>query len=161
MGVKLAAALGAEVTLFTTSPGKAKDAERLGASHVVQSREPGQMAKAADSLDLIIDTVSVPHALDPLLEALYRDGTLVIVGLPPTPNPPHSAFSLVNRRRALAGSSIGGIPETQELLEFCARHRITADTEVIPVNRVNEAWERMLRSDVKYRFVIDSSTLPG
>lgn len=159
MGVKLAAAMGAEVTLFTTSPGKEKDAERLGAARVVRSLEPGQMAKAANSLDLILDTVSAPHQLDPLFETLSRDGTLVIVGLPPTPNPPHSAFSLVNRRRALAGSSIGGIPETQELLNFCAGHRITADVEVIAANRINEAWERMLRSDVKYRFVIDSSTL--
>jgi uncharacterized zinc-type alcohol dehydrogenase-like protein len=117
------------------------------------------MAKAANSLDLILDTVSAPHQLDPLFETLYRDGTLVIVGLPATPNPPHSAFSLVNRRRALAGSSIGGIPETQEMLDFCAGNRITADVEVIAVQGINEAWERMLRSDVKYRFVIDSSTL--
>jgi uncharacterized zinc-type alcohol dehydrogenase-like protein len=159
MAVKLAAVMGAEVTLFTTSPAKERDAHRLGARHVVRSREPEQMGKTANSLDVIIDTVSVPHQLDPLFSALYRDGTLVLVGMPPSPHPPHNAFSLMMRRRALAGSGVGGIPETQEMLDFCAEHRIGADIEIVAADRINEAWERMLRSDVKYRFVIDSSTL--
>jgi alcohol dehydrogenase (NADP+) len=159
MGVKLAAAMGAEVTLFTTSAGKEQDAARLGATRVIRSREPEQMASAAGSLDVIIDTVSVPHEVDPLLMALYRDGTLVFVGLPPTPNPPPSPFALPLRRRSMAGSAIGGIPETQEMLDFCASHKMGADIEVIAIDRINEAWERMLRSDVKYRFVIDCSTL--
>ena len=159
MGVKLAAAMGAEVTLFTTSPGKEKDARRLGAARVVLSREPDRMTKVADSLDVILDTVSAPHELDPLFNALYRDGTLVLLGMPSVPHPPSGAIPLINRRWSLAGSSIGGIPETREMLDFCAQHRIVADIEVVAMNRINEAWERMLRSDVKYRFVIDCSTL--
>jgi uncharacterized zinc-type alcohol dehydrogenase-like protein len=159
MAVKLAAAMGGEVTLFTTSPGKVKDAGRLGAAHVVLSRDSEQVAKTANSLDVIIDTLSVPHELDPLLTALYRDGTLVLVGLPPAPNVAPGAIPFVFRRRSLAGSGIGGIPETQEMLDFCAQHGITADIELIAAKQINEAWDRMLRSDVKYRFVIDSSTL--
>jgi alcohol dehydrogenase (NADP+) len=161
MGVKLAAAMGAEVTLFTTSPGKEQDAARLGATRVIRSREPEQMARAAHSLDVIIDTVSVPHELDPLLHTLYRDGTLVFVGLPPTPNPPHSPFSLALRRRSMSASAIGGIAETQEMLDFCAGQKMGADIELIAIDGINEAWERMLRSDVKYRFVIDTSSLMG
>jgi uncharacterized zinc-type alcohol dehydrogenase-like protein len=159
MGVKLAAAMGAEVTVFTTSAGKERDAARLGASRVIRSREPDQMARTAESLDVIIDTVSAPHDLGPLFSALYRDGTLVLVGMPAVPHPPFSATPLINRRQSLAGSGIGGIPETREMLDFCAEHRIVADIEIIPMDHINEAWERMLRSDVKYRFVIDSSTL--
>jgi len=159
MGVKLAAAMGADVTVFTSSHGKEQDATRLGASRVIRSRDPDQVATAAGSLDLIIDTVSVPHDLDPLLHSLYRDGTLVLVGMPETPHPAQNPTLLVNRRLAVAGSGIGGIPETQEVLDFCAEHRIAADIELIAVDRINEAWDRMLRSDVRYRFVIDSSTL--
>jgi len=159
MGVKLAAAMGADVTVFTSSHGKERDATRLGASRVIRSRDPDQVAAAAGSLDLIIDTVSIPHDLDPLLQSLYRDGTLVLVGMPATPHPAQNPTLLVNRRLAVAGSGIGGIPETQEVLDFCAEHRIAADIELIAVDRINEAWDRMLRSDVRYRFVIDSSTL--
>lgn len=159
LAVKLAHAMGAEVTMFTTTPGKAKDAERLGASRVVISRDEGQMAAAAGSLDLILDTVSMPHQLDPFFNTLYRDGTLVLLGAPSEPHPPAHPFSLVMRRRKLGGSLIGGIPETQEMLDFCARHRIGADIELIRMSDVNEAWDRMLRSDVKYRFVIDMATL--
>ncbi len=159
MAVKLAAAMGAEVTLFTTSPGKEKDAERLGAQRVVLSREPGAIAKAANSLDVIIDTVSAPHALDPFLGALDRDGTLVLLGVPPTPHPSPSVGNLIFRRRSLAGSLIGGIAETQEMLDFCGRHGVTADVEIIAAADITTAWERMLRSDVKYRFVIDVSTM--
>jgi uncharacterized zinc-type alcohol dehydrogenase-like protein len=161
MGVRLAAAMGAEVTLFTSSPGKERDAIRLGATRVIHSRQPGQVARAAASLDLIIDTVSVPHDLDPLLGALYRDGTLVLVGMPPTPHPGQNPGDLVARRRAVAGSSIGGIPETQELLDFCGARGIAAEIELIAINQINQAWERMLRADVRYRFVIDSATLAG
>lgn len=159
MAVKLAAAMGAEVTLFTTSPGKERDAERLGASRVVLSRDPEHMAKTANSLDVIIDTVSATHDLEPFFNALYREGTLVLLGAPPSPHPSPNIFSLLFRRRSLAGSLIGGIRETQEMLEFCAAHKITADVEVIAASQLNEAWARMLRSDVKYRFVIDTSTL--
>lgn len=159
MAVKLAAAMGAEVTLFTTSAHKAADAARLGATRVVLSRDEDAMAAAAGSLDLIIDTVSVSHALDPLLGTLKRDGTLVLVGAPPEPHPSPAVFSMVMRRRGIAGSLIGGIRETQEMLDFCAEHKIGADIELIPMREVNTAWERMLRSDVKYRFVLDVGTI--
>jgi uncharacterized zinc-type alcohol dehydrogenase-like protein len=161
MAVKLAAAMGAEVTLFTTSVGKEKDAERLGASRVVLSRDPDLMAQAANSLDVIIDTVSAPHDLEPFFNALYREGTLVLLGAPSSPHPSPNVFSLLFRRRSLAGSLIGGIRETQEMLDFCAAHKITADVEVIAARQINDAWARMLRSEVKYRFVIDVSTLTG
>ena len=159
LGLKFAAAMGAEVTLFTTSPGKARDAERLGAARVVLSGRPDQVARTANSLDVILDTVSAPHDLDPLFRSLYRDGTLVLLGVPPGPHPPSTVSLMINRRRTLAGSATGGIPETREMLDFCAEHRIVADIEIIAMDRINEAWERMLRSDVKYRFVIDCSTL--
>jgi uncharacterized zinc-type alcohol dehydrogenase-like protein len=159
MAVKLAAAMGAEVTLFTTSAGKAQDAERLGATRVVVSRDAEAMARAARSLDLIVNTVSVPHDLDPFLLALDRDGTLVLVGAPPTPHPSPTVFNMIFSRRSIGGSLIGGVPETQEMLDFCGRHGIVSDVEIIPIQRINEAYERMLRSDVKYRFVIDMSTL--
>ena len=160
MAVKLAAALGARVTLFTTSPGKAEEARRLGADEVVVSTDPQQMAAQSDVLDLIVDTVAVPHDLDPFLATLRRDGALVLVGIPPDPHPSPSPTHLLARRRVLSASSIGGIAETQELLDFCAERGIVADVETIAIADVNEAWERMLRSDVRFRFVIDMATLP-
>ncbi|NML18252.1 NAD(P)-dependent alcohol dehydrogenase [Azohydromonas caseinilytica] len=159
MGVKIAHALGAQVVLFTTSPGKSEDARRLGADEVIVSREPEQMAAHADSFDLIVDTVAAPHDLDALLLTLRRDGTLVLVGAPPTPHPSPQVFNLIFRRRRLAGSLIGGIAETQEMLDFCGQHGLTADIEMIRMDQINEAYERMLRSDVKYRFVIDMASL--
>jgi len=159
MAVKLANAMGAHVTLFTTSPGKAGDAARLGAKRTVVSRNEADMEAAAGSLDLLLDTVAAPHALDPYLNTLTRDGTHVLLGAPASPHPEHQAFSLILKRRSLAGSLIGGLPETQEMLDFCAAHGITADVEVIRMAEVNTAWERMLAGDVKYRFVIDMSTI--
>ena len=159
MAVKLAAAMGAEVTLFTTSPGKAEDARRLGASHVVVSRDAGAMAAVARSLDLVIDTVSVPHDLDPFITALKRDGTLVLVGAPPSPHPSPTVFNLIIGRKSIGGSLIGGLPETQEMLDFCAAHGVVSDVEIIPIQRIDEAYARMVKSDVKYRFVIDMASL--
>lgn len=158
MGVKLAHALGAEVVLFTTSPGKQGDARRLGASEVVVSRNAGEMARHANSFDFILDTVSARHDLDGLLALLKRDGTLTLVGAPPDP-PSVTPFNLILRRRQYAGSLIGGIPETQEMLDFCAERRITADVEVIPIQDIEKAYARMLKGDVKYRFVIDMASL--
>ena len=159
MAVKLASAMGAHVTMFTTSPGKADDATRLGASQVVVSRDAAAMKAARNSLDVILDTVSAPHDLDPLLATLKRDGTLVLLGGAPTPHSSPGAFSFIMGRKRMAGSLIGGLPETQEMLDFCAQHGIGSDIELIPVQRIDEAYERMLRSDVKYRFVLDMSTL--
>lgn len=159
MAVKLASAMGADVTLFTTSPGKAADAARLGAARTVVSTDAEAMKQASGSLDLVIDTVSAPHPLDPYLDALTRDGTLVLLGAPPVPHPPHHAFQLIMRRRSIAGSLIGGIPETQEMLDFCGEHGIGADVEVVPMRDVNSAWERMLAGDVKYRFVLDVASM--
>jgi uncharacterized zinc-type alcohol dehydrogenase-like protein len=159
MAVKLARAMGAHVALFTTSPGKAEDARRLGASEVIVSRDPGAMQAVAGSLDLIIDTVSAPHDLDALMATLRRDGTLVLLGGSPEPHPAPGAFQFIMGRKRLAGSLIGGIRETQEMLQFCADHGLGADIELIPASSINEAYERMLRSDVKYRFVIDMATL--
>lgn len=159
MAVKIARAMGAEVSLFTTSPGKAADARRLGATEVIVSRDAEQMARAAGSLDLIIDTVSAPHDLDALMTTLRRDGTLVLLGGSPEPHAAPGPFTFIMRRRRMAGSLIGGIRETQEMLDFCAEHGFGADVEVIPADQINEAYERMLRSDVKYRFVIDVQTL--
>jgi len=160
MAVKIANAFGAEVTLFTTSPGKTADAKRLGAHDVVLSRDEDAMKQRAKSLDFIIDTVSAKHDLNAYLELLKRDGTLTQVGLPPEPLPV-AAFPLIFYRRSLAGSLIGGLGETQEMLDFCAEHRITSDIELIAIDKINEAYERMLKSDVKYRFVIDMATLKG
>ncbi len=159
MGVKLARAMGAEVALFTTSPGKADDARRLGATEVIVSRDPQAMAGAANSLDLILDTVSAPHDVEALMNTLRLDGTLVLLGGSPQPHASPGAFTFIMRRRRMAGSLIGGIPETQEMLDFCAEHNVGADVEVIPASAINDAYERMLRSDVKYRFVIDVGTL--
>ncbi|HEX4962686.1 MAG TPA: NAD(P)-dependent alcohol dehydrogenase [Thermoanaerobaculia bacterium] len=159
MGVKLAHALGAHVVLFTTSPGKAADAHRLGADEVVLSRNADEMAKHANSFHFILDTVSAPHDLDAFLALLKRDGAMVLVGAPGEPHPSPAVFDLILKRRTLAGSLIGGIAETQEMLDFCAEHGITSDIELIPIQRINEAYERMLKSDVKYRFVIDMASL--
>lgn len=159
MGVKLAHALGAHVVLFTTSPGKAEDARRLGADEVVLSREASRMRPHAGSFDLIVDTVAAPHDLDALLGLLRRDGTLCLVGAPEQPHPAVSPFNLIFGRRSLAGSLIGGIRETQEMLDFCAEHGIVADVERIPIQEIDRAYERMLKSDVRYRFSIDMSSL--
>jgi uncharacterized zinc-type alcohol dehydrogenase-like protein len=159
MGVKLAAAMGAEVVLFTTSPGKRDDALRLGARDVVVSREKEQMAAHAGSFDFILNTVAAPHSLDPFLASLKRDGVMVLVGAPAEPHPSPAVFNLIMRRRSLAGSLIGGIAETQEMLDFCAEHGLTADIETIPIEAINDAYERMLKGDVKYRFVIDLQSL--
>ncbi len=159
MGVKLAHAMGAEVVLLTTSPGKAEDAKRLGASEVIVSRDAAGMSKAANSLDVILDTVSAPHDLNPEINLLKRDGTLVLLGASPVPPPPLAVGPFIFKRRRMAGSLIGGIAETQEMLDFCGKHNITSDVEVIRMDEINTAYERMLKSDVKYRFSIDMSTL--
>jgi len=158
MGVKIAAALGAHVVLFTTSPNKKEDAQRLGAHEVVVSKNQNEMDRHLGSFDFILDTVSAPHDLNVYLTLIKRDGTLTLVGAPPQP-PTIEVFNLIFKRRQVAGSLIGGIPETQEMLDFCAQHKLTADVEVIPIQKINEAYERMLRSDVKYRFVIDMASL--
>jgi uncharacterized zinc-type alcohol dehydrogenase-like protein len=159
MGVKLARAMGAHVVLFTTSPGKVEDAKRLGAHEVCISTDPDPMARYANRLDFILNTVAAPHPLDPFLALLKRDGTMTLVGAPAEPHPSPNPFGLIFRRRQIAGSLIGGIPETQEMLDFCAEHGIVSDVETIRMDYINTAYERMLRSDVKYRFVIDMATL--
>jgi uncharacterized zinc-type alcohol dehydrogenase-like protein len=159
MGIKLARAMGAHVVAFTTSESKRQDAEALGAHEVVVSRDADAMAARAKSLDLIVNTVAAPHDLDAYLALLKRDGTMVLVGAPATPHPSPQVFNLITKRRAIAGSMIGGIPETQEMLDFCARHGIVADIEMIRADEINDAYERMLKGDVKYRFVIDNATL--
>jgi uncharacterized zinc-type alcohol dehydrogenase-like protein len=158
MAVKLARAFGARVVVFTTSPGKTEDAVRLGAHDVVVSRNAAEMQKQPGSFDFILDTVSAVHDVNAYLDLLKRDGTLTLVGAPETPLPV-GVFSLLFRRRQLAGSIIGGIRETQEMLDFCAEHGITADVEVIKVQKINEAYERLAKGDVKYRFVIDMASL--
>ena len=159
MGLKLAKAMGAEVTLFTTSPDKEADARRLGADHVVLSRDAEAMAAQARQFDFILNTVAAPHDLDPFLNALNRDGTMCLVGAPASPHPSPDVFNLIMKRRSLAGSLIGGIAETQEMLDFCAEHGIASDIEMIPMQEIDDAYERMLKGDVKYRFVIDMVTL--
>ena len=159
MGVKIAHAMGARVALFTTSPGKEADAKRLGADDVIISKDAGQMAKQANRFDLIVNTVAAPHNLDVFLNLLKRDGTMCLVGAPATPHPSTQVFNLIFKRRAIAGSLIGGIPETQEMLDFCAERGIVSDIETIAIRDINTAYERMLKSDVKYRFVIDMQTL--
>lgn len=158
MGVKFAKAFGAHVVLFTTSPNKTADALRLGADEVVLSKDADEMQKHAASFDFILDTVSAQHDLDPYIMLLKRDGTLTLVGAPPQPLPV-SSFGLIFGRHQLAGSGIGGIKETQEMLDFCADHGITSDIELIPIEQINQAYERLQKSDVKYRFVIDMATL--
>lgn len=158
MAIKIAKAMGAEVTVFTTSPSKVEDAKRLGADEVVLSTDEEQMNAHAKSLHLIVDAVSAPHDINAYLNLLKVNGTLVLVGAPMEPLPVVS-FNLIMGRKSFAGSLIGGIAETQEMLDFCSKHNITADIELIGVEQINEAYERLLKSDVKYRFVIDMASL--
>lgn len=159
MAIKLAHALGAEVSLFSRSPGKAGDAYRLGADKVILSTDSAQMQAAANQFDLIIDTVPYEHDVNPYMPTLKLDGTLVFVGLVGDITPALSTIPMLFKRRNVAGSLIGGLKETQELLDFCGEHNIVSDIEVIDMKDINEAYERMLKSDVKYRFVIDMATL--
>jgi uncharacterized zinc-type alcohol dehydrogenase-like protein len=158
MGVKFAHAFGAHTVLFTTSPNKTADALRLGADEVVISKNESEMLKHAGSFDFILDAVSADHDLNAYLQLLRLDGTLTLVGAPSKPAP-IGAFNLLMKRRRLAGSAIGGIRETQEMLDFSAEHGITSDIELIPIQQINQAYERLLKSDVKYRFVIDMASL--
>jgi alcohol dehydrogenase (NADP+) len=158
MGVKFAHALGAHVVVFTTSPAKKDDALRLGADEVVLSRDANEMRKHDGSFDFILDAVSADHDVNAYLNLLAMNGNLTIVGAPSKPMGVY-AFSLIFGNRSFSGSNIGGIPETQEMLDFCGAHNITADVEVIPIQKVNEAYERLLKSDVKYRFSIDMASL--
>ena len=159
MALKLAKALGAEVSLFTRSAGKEADAHALGAGHVVLSSDKAQMAKASGRFDLIVDTVPYVHDLNPYVRTLASDGTLVLVGYLGPVEPMLNTAPLVLGRRAVAGSMIGGLPETQDLLDFCGEHGIASDIEVIRIGQINDAYERMLRGDVRYRFVIDTASL--
>ena len=161
MGIKLAHALGAHVVAFTTSESKREAARALGADEVVVSRNAEEMKAHRKSFDFILNTVAVPHDLDAFLALLKRDGTLSLVGAPATPHPSPNVFNLIMKRRAIAGSMIGGIPETQEMLDFCAEHGIVADIELIRADEINAAYERMLKGDVKYRFVIDNASMVG
>jgi uncharacterized zinc-type alcohol dehydrogenase-like protein len=158
MGVKFARAFGAHVVLFTTSPAKVADGLRLGAHEVVVSTDPAAMAARAGSLDFILDCVSAQHDLNAYLALLKVDGTLCLVGVPEKPLSVH-AFSVIMPRRNFTGSCIGGIAETQEMLDFCAKHGIVSDIELIPIQQINEAWNRMIKQDVRYRFVIDMASL--
>jgi uncharacterized zinc-type alcohol dehydrogenase-like protein len=158
MAVKIAHALGAHVVVFTTSPNKKDDALRLGADEVVISRHRDEMKKHTGSFDFILDAVSADHDINAYIDLLRRDGTLTLVGAPEKPLEV-AAFSLIFGRRNLSGSPIGGIQETQEMLDFCGTHNITADVEVIPIQKVNEAYDRLLKSDVKYRFAVDMASL--
>lgn len=159
MAVKIANAMGAHVVLFTTSPGKKEDALRLGAKEVVISRNQDEMDAHLNSFDFILNTVAAQHDLDPFMALLKRDATMTLVGAPSEPHPGLNVFGLIFKRRRLAGSLIGGIAETQEMLDFCAKHNIVSDVEMIDIQNINEAYERMLKSDVKYRFVIDMASL--
>jgi alcohol dehydrogenase (NADP+) len=158
MAIKFAHAFGARVVVFTTSPNKKEDARRLGADEVVISRNTDEMSKHVNSFDFILDAVSAEHDINAYIQLLRRDGNMTLVG---APDKPHAvaAFSLIFKRRSLSGSNIGGIAETQEMLDFCGKHNITADVEVIPIQKVNEAYERMSRADVKYRFSIDMASI--
>jgi uncharacterized zinc-type alcohol dehydrogenase-like protein len=158
MGVKFAHALGAHTVVFTTSPSKKDDALRLGADEVVISRNAEEMQKHAGSFDFILDAVAADHDINAYINLLRRDGNITLVGAPENPLPV-SAFGLIMGRRSLSGSPIGGLPETQQMLDFCGKHNITSDVEVIPIQKVNEAYERLLKSDVKYRFSIDMASL--
>jgi len=159
MGIKLSHALGAHTVAFTTSASKVADAKALGADEVVVSKSADEMAKHAGSFDLIVNTVAASHSLDAFTALLKRDGTMVLVGVPEHPHPSPGVFPLIFKRRAIAGSLIGGIPETQEMLDFCAKHGITSDIEMIKMQDIEAAYARMLKSDVKYRFVIDMESL--
>ena len=158
MGLKFAHAFGAHTVQITTSLKKKDDAIKLGADEVILSTDPEQMKAHANTFDFILDTASAPHALEPYLNLLKQDATLCMVGLPEVP-PTVSPFSLIGKRISVAGSMIGGMVETQEMLEYCGQQGITSEVEIIPISKVNEAFERMLKQDVKYRFVIDMSTL--
>ena len=159
MGVKIAHAMGAHVVLFTTSASKVADGKRLGADEVCVSTDPDDMARYTGQLDFILNTVAAPHDLDAYLQLLKRDGTMTLVGAPAEPHPSPNVFGLILRRRSIAGSLIGGIRETQEMLDFCAEHGLVSDIELIPMNYINSAYDRMLKSDVRYRFVIDMASL--
>ncbi len=159
MGLKLAKAMGADVTLFTRTPGKEPEAKRLGADHVVISTDPAQMKAVAGRFDLIVDTVPNEHDVNPYIGTLKRDGHYVIVGQLTPLVPPLNAGALIGGRKSVAGSLIGGLAETQEMLDFCGKHGIVSDVEMIPIQKVNEAYERMLKSDVRYRFVIDMASI--
>jgi uncharacterized zinc-type alcohol dehydrogenase-like protein len=161
MGVKLAHAMGAHVVAFTTSENKRQDARALGADEVVVTRNADEMTAHANSFDLIIDTVAASHDLDAFTALLRRDGTLTLVGVPEHAHPAPDVSALIFKRRAIAGSLIGGIAETQEMLDFCAEHGIVAEIEMIGAQAIDEAFDRMQRSDVKYRFVIDIATMAG
>ncbi|HWY61783.1 MAG TPA: NAD(P)-dependent alcohol dehydrogenase [Rhizomicrobium sp.] len=159
IGIKLAHALGAHVVAFTTSKDKIADAKKLGADEVVISKNADEMNAHRGSFDLIINTVAAPNDLDAYMVLLGRDGAQVLVGAPPTPHPSPAAFNLIFKRRSLAGSLIGGIKETQEMMDFCAQNNVVSDIEIIPVQDIDKAYDRMLKSDVKYRFVIDMASL--
>ena len=159
MGIKIAHAMGARVVAFTTSESKREEARQLGADEVVISKDAAQMKAHAGSFDFILNTVAAPHVLDAFTALLKRDGTLCLVGAPASPHPSPSVMGLIFGRKAIAGSLIGGIPETQEMLDFCAEHGIVADIEMITPAEINSAYERMLNSDVKYRFVIDTVSM--
>jgi uncharacterized zinc-type alcohol dehydrogenase-like protein len=153
--------MGAHVVLFTTSAGKTEDAKRMGAAEVVISKDADAMASQANSFDFILNTVAAPHDLDPFINLLKRDCTMTLVGAPEHSHPSPNVFGLIFKRRRLGGSLIGGIRETQEMLDFCAEHGIVSDIEMIAMKDIDVAYERMLKSDVKYRFVIDMATLPS
>ena len=159
MGVKFAHAFGAHTVLFTTSASKIEDGKRLGANDVVISKDDAQMQKHAGSFDFILDTVGTSHNLDAYTNLLRTDGTLCLVGAPEHPHPSPTIWPLLMKRASIAGSAIGGIKETQEMLDFCGKNNITSDVEIIPMQQINQAYDRMLKSDVKYRFVIDMGTL--
>ncbi|MGQ0558062.1 MAG: NAD(P)-dependent alcohol dehydrogenase [Sphingosinicella sp.] len=161
MAIKLASAMGAQVVMFTTSPEKGEDARRLGAAEVVLSTDAAAMAAQANRFDIILDTVSAPHDLMPYLGALRRDGTLVMLGAPPvaTPHPPIHPMPMLFGRKRMMGSLIGSLAETQQMLDFCGRHGITAEIELIRADEINDGFERMLAGEVRYRFVIDTATM--
>lgn len=159
MAIKIAHAMGAHVVVFTTSESKIQDAKKLGANEVVISKNEEEMKKFTNSLDFILNTVSVSHNLDAFLTLLKLDGTMCLVGAPEQPHPSPNINNLIFKRRKIGGSLIGGLKETQEMLDFCAKHHVLSDIELIPIQKINEAYERMLKSDVKYRFVIDIASL--
>jgi uncharacterized zinc-type alcohol dehydrogenase-like protein len=159
MGVKLAHAMEAHTVAFTTSDAKRKDAKALGADEVIVSRNAEEMKAHRNSFDFILNTVAASHDLDQYLDLLRRDATMVLVGAPDHPHPPPNVFALIFQRRSMAGSLIGGIAETQEMLDFCARKEVAAEIEMIPMQKIDEAYDRMQKSDVRYRFVIDMASL--
>ena len=158
MGVKFAHAMGAKVVMITTSPQKGQDAKKLGADEVLLSKDPSAMKAAENSFDFLLNTIPVGHDVDPYMELLKRDGTMVVVGAV-EPLTKVNSIPFIFRRRSMAGSLIGGLPETQEMLDFCGTHNITCDIEMVSMNDVNKAFDRTVKGDVKYRFVIDMATL--